>query len=245
MATHAKKPTAIDPLEVPDNAANQRNLSGVLRSWRTLVISLASSVVLLILFASLSEEVFEGEMKTFDTAVRLKVHEYFSPQMTTFMQVMTFFGSIGFLFALFLALTTFWIVAKKYRSAAWLAMAAGGSVILDVSLKLSFHRLRPTPFVGRVPMSYSFPSGHALSSFCFYGVLAGLVCARIRSPILRKLIWSTAALLVLAIGISRIYLGVHYPTDVVAGYVAAATWVSALLLALYSKREVEFWRSNS
>jgi undecaprenyl-diphosphatase len=239
------KTLTIDRIEIPDNVVNESDLRGVLRSWRALAISLASSVVLLILFASLSEEVFEGEMQTFDTAVRLKVHEFFSPQMTTFMQVMTFLGSMGFLFTLFLAITTFWMITKKYRPVAWLAMAAGGSVILDVSLKLIFRRLRPVAFVGLAPGTYSFPSGHSLSSFCFYGVLAGLICIRIQSAAWRVVIWSTSAFLVLAIGISRIYLGVHYPTDVLAGYIAAGTWVSALLLALYSKRELQFRRSES
>lgn len=236
---HGEKQMTIDPLDVPGNAFDEGSLRGVLRSWRALILSLASSVVLLILFAWLSEEVFEGELRRFDMSVRMKVHEFFSPQVTKFMQAMTFLGSIGFLFTLFLVITAYWIIRKKYRPAAWLAMAAGGSVILDVSLKLSFHRARPTPFVGMAPSSYSFPSGHSLSSFCFYGVLAGLLCAHIQSAALRKAIWSAAALLVLAIGISRIYLGVHYPTDVIAGYIAAAAWVSSLLLALYSEREVK------
>jgi undecaprenyl-diphosphatase len=65
------------------------------------------------------------------------------------------------------------------------------------------------------------------------------VCARIQTPALRVAIWIASALLVLAIGISRIYLGVHYPTDVVAGYLAAATWVSVLLFGVYSKRKVK------
>jgi undecaprenyl-diphosphatase len=221
------------------NATADRDLRGLWDSWRSLIISLASSATFLILFAWLSEEVFEGELQRFDMAVRMKVHEFFSPQMTTFMKAMTFMGSIGFLSSLFVLITAIWLLRKKYRPAAWLAIAVGGSVLLDVSLKLSFHRARPIPFVGMVPMTYSFPSGHALSSFCFYGVLAGLLCARIGSPALRTLIWSVSALLVLAIGISRIYLGVHYPTDVMAGYMAAAAWVSSLLLAVYSKRKVK------
>jgi undecaprenyl-diphosphatase len=106
-----------------------------------------------------------------------------------------------------------------------------GSVVLDTSLKLLFHRVRPEPFFGPLPHSYSFPSGHALSSFCFYGILAGLLDTRIRSLAVRISIWIVAALLVLAIGVSRIYLGVHYPTDVIAGYVAAAVWVSTLIYA--------------
>jgi len=245
MAMRGEKQTTVDPVEAPWNAVDESNLRGVLLSWRALLLSLASSVVFLILFAWLSEEVFEGDLRRFDMAVRMKVHEFFSPQMTKFMQTLTFLGSIGFLSSLFIVITAYWIIRKKYRTAVWLAMAAGGSVVLDISLKLSFHRPRPVPFVGMVPMTYSFPSGHSLSSFCFYGVLAGLVCARIQSRAGRAVIWSATALLVLAIGVSRIYLGVHYPTDVIAGYIAAATWVSALLLALYSKREVTLRRSTA
>ena len=229
----------IEKIDVPGNVMDDEDIRGILRSWRPLILSLVSSVIFLVLFAWLSEEVFEGELTRFDTRVRMKVHELFSPQMTKFMQAMTFLGSASFLAALFLAITTVWVIRKKYRPAAWLAMAAGGSVILDVSLKLSFQRPRPVPFVGPTPMSYSFPSGHSLSSFCFYGVLAGLLCSRIQSPVLRKSIWCASALLVLGIGISRIYLGVHYPTDVIAGYIAAGAWVSSLLLALYSSREVK------
>ena len=239
MAMHDEKQTRSGPDEALRNFVDDTSLRGVLRSWRALLVSLASSALFLILFTWLSEEVFEGELQRFDIAVRMKVHEFFSPQMTKFMQTMTFLGSIGFLFTLFTVISVYWIIRKKYRPAAWLAMAAVGSVILDVSLKLSFHRPRPVPFVGMTPQTYSFPSGHSLSSFCVYGVLAGLLCAHVQSAALRKAIWSLCAVLVLAIGISRIYLGVHYPTDVIAGYVAAATWVSALLLALYSKREMK------
>ncbi|HTC64034.1 MAG TPA: phosphatase PAP2 family protein [Candidatus Saccharimonadales bacterium] len=234
-----EKEMMANQVEIAGGIAEDRDLQEVWLASRSLSISLACSVFFLILFAWLSEEVFEGELQRFDLAARIKVHEFFSPQMTKFMQAMTFLGSIAFLSTLFLLITAFWLSRKMYRPAAWLAIAVGGSVFLDVSLKLSFHRARPVPFVGVVPLTYSFPSGHALSSFCFYGVLAGLLCARIQNPVYRALIWSAGALLVLAIGISRIYLGVHYPTDVIAGYAAAAAWVSTLLLAVYSKRKVK------
>jgi len=102
-------------------------------------------------------------------------------------------------------------------------------MLLDLSLKHAFHRTRPTAFFGALPHSYSFPSGHALFSFCFYGVLAGLSAGRTRSQPARILIWTLAAVLVTAIGLSRIYLGVHYPSDVIAGYLAATLWVTALI----------------
>jgi undecaprenyl-diphosphatase len=208
---------------------DDRDLRGIWDAWRSFIVSLVCSIFFLIIFAWLSEEVFEGELQRFDFSVRMKVHEFFSPQLTKFMQAMTFLGSIGFLTALFAVFVAVFLFKGMKRPAVWLTIAAGGSMILDLSLKYSFHRTRPVPFVGVVPPTYSFPSGHALSSFCFYGVLAGLFCARIQSRVIRILVWIAAATLVFAIGLSRIYLGVHYPTDVLAGYIAPAAWVSTLL----------------
>jgi undecaprenyl-diphosphatase len=220
----------------PQQSADDRDLRGVQSALVPLFTSLASSVIFLILFAWISEVVFAGQLQRFDFAVRMKVHSFFNPGVTNFMLAITFLGSIRFLVSLFAILTAVWLAKGMVRPALWLAIAAGGSVILDISLKLSFHRLRPAPFVGAVPLTYSFPSGHALSSFCFYGVLAGLAGARAESRAMRVAIWIAAAALVCAIGLSRIYLGVHYPTDVLAGYIAAAAWVSTLLFASRSRR---------
>ena len=76
-------------------------------------------------------------------------------------------------------------------------------------------------------------------SFCFYGVLAGLLAGRIGSRLGRVLIWTLAALLVAAIGLSRIYLGVHYPSDVIAGYLAAALWVSTLVTLDHMRKKAD------
>jgi undecaprenyl-diphosphatase len=115
------------------------------------------------------------------------------------------------------------------RAMLWMVVTILGALVLDLSLKYAFHRHRPTPFFVSVPRTYSFPSGHSLFSFCFYGVLAGLLTRRLKSRLARVLIWAGAALLVAAIGLSRIYLGVHYPSDVIAGYLAASLWVSTLV----------------
>jgi undecaprenyl-diphosphatase len=104
-----------------------------------------------------------------------------------------------------------------------------GALAMDVVLKHVFHRARPVAYFVPQPRTYSFPSGHALGSFCFYLVLAGLLTARLRDLTARVLIWMVAALLVAAIGFSRVYLGVHWPTDVIAGYAAAAFWVAGLV----------------
>ncbi|MEO6055540.1 MAG: phosphatase PAP2 family protein, partial [Gemmatimonadales bacterium] len=81
-----------------------------------------------------------------------------------------------------------------------------------------------------LPGSYSFPSGHALFAFCFFTTGAALLAPRLPWPALRRLVWIAAAALVLAIGFSRIYLGVHYPSDVLAGYTVGLMWSSVIIV---------------
>jgi len=100
-----------------------------------------------------------------------------------------------------------------------------GAIVLESGLKFFFQRARPEVFFGSLPSSYSFPSGHALLSLCFYAGLAVLLPADWGAP-MRILIWLATALLVLGIGLSRIYLGVHHPTDVIGGYLAALFWTN-------------------
>jgi undecaprenyl-diphosphatase len=118
----------------------------------------------------------------------------------------------------------FWVIGD-HRGALGLAIIMAGATILDNGLKLAFHRVRPEVFFGVLPDTYSFPSGHALFNLCFYGGLAILLASRVRGAGLRIATWSAAALLVLGIGLSRIYLGVHYPTDVLAGFLAGGAWL--------------------
>jgi hypothetical protein len=105
----------------------------------------------------------------------------------------------------------------------------GRSGHIENGLKYGFHRARPEPFYGAAPASYSFPSGHALFSTCFYFVLASAITERIRSRAMRALIRLAAALFVAAIGLSRIYLGFHYPSDILGGYLAAAILLGAIM----------------
>jgi undecaprenyl-diphosphatase len=195
-----------------------------------LIASLAAAVGSLVLFAWLAEEMREGATVSFDNGVRVWVHGFASSSVTELMRFITELGSPGLFAAFAVALAVF--LAKGWkRGAMWLALSMAGATVLSLTLKHVFHRARPVAFFGVVPHSYSFPSGHSLFSFCFYGTLAGLINARVRSLWLRIVVWAAAALLVFVIGLSRIYLGVHYPSDVLAGYLAALMWVSALVIA--------------
>ena len=150
------------------------------------------------------------------------------PPLTRAMIFISFLGGDGLTAAAILSVIAF-LGLHWRRAALWMVVTILGALVLDLSLKYAFHRPRPVPFFVPVPYTYSFPSGHSLFSFCFYGVLAGLLTRRIPSRMARVLIWTLAALLVAAIGLSRIYLGVHYPSDVIAGYLAASLWVSTLV----------------
>jgi undecaprenyl-diphosphatase len=194
-----------------------------------IVISLAVAVLALFLFAWIGSEVLEGDTQHFDQVIRSWVHQYASAGMTRAMTGISLLGYNILILEMLMAFGVFaWLRWK--RAAVWLAVAMAGSLALDTALKYAYHRVRPVAFFGVAPHSYSFPSGHALCSFCFYGVLAGLLSARTKALSWRIVIWAVAAVLVVAIGLSRIYLGVHYPSDVIAGYLAAAVWVGTVIV---------------
>jgi undecaprenyl-diphosphatase len=194
-----------------------------------ILASLGAAVLALFLFAWLGNEMVEGDTRHFDHVVREWVHGYASTGMTRAMNVISLLGYKVLLVELVIALVVF-AKLRWRRAALWLTVAMAGSLVLDLALKYAYHRTRPTAYFGVAPHSYSFPSGHAMCSFCFYGVLAGLLSARTKPLAWRLLIWFAAAALVIAIGLSRIYLGVHYPSDVVAGYLAAAVWVGTIIV---------------
>src|SRR5437588_3112030 len=146
------------------------------------------------------------------------------------MLAFSFLGSVQFVTVVMAVSILLFLRMRWKRAAAWMLLSGLGAAALDVTLKSMFERARPLPFFVPEPHSYSFPSGHALGSFCIYGVLAGLLTARIRNRRIRVLIWVAAGLLGGMIGYSRIYLGVHWPTDVIAGYAAAAVWVGGLVI---------------
>jgi undecaprenyl-diphosphatase len=214
----------------------QNSLTSILSRTKLALGSLLLSALTvavggLIFFGWLTEEMSEGDTRGFDEAVRSSVHQYASPALTSVMQFASFLGSTVFLAIFgFLIFIVFWLL-KRHRAATLFAITMLGASILLFALKNGFRRARPEPFFETVlPVSYSFPSGHSLLSFCFYGVLAAILTARIERRFFQVIIWICAFLLVAAIGFSRIYLGVHYPSDVLAGYTAALIWVVAVAI---------------
>jgi len=193
-----------------------------------LLVALLIAATALFAFGWLAEEMLEGDTQKFDDFVRNAVHRHAAPGLTWFMQGFSFVGSVAVITTLCVLAIAVFLYFRQARTAALLAMTMIGMAVLDITLKLAFHRPRPLAYFGPTPTTYSFPSGHAMGSVCFYGVLAAILAARASGRRAKWCIWTGAVLLIGMIGYSRIYLGVHYPSDVIAGYCAGAVWVGAV-----------------
>jgi undecaprenyl-diphosphatase len=187
------------------------------------------AVAMVFIFAWIADEVAHSATIRFDNSIREYVHQFASPAVTACMRTLSIIGGqVLTALSVLLPILLWWKGAR--RAALWLAVTTIGAVVLDLALKYAFHRQRPIAFFGGSPSTFSFPSGHSLFSFCFYGTLAGLMATRTPSKPMKALIYLLAALLIFGIGLSRIYLGVHYPTDVIAGYLAAGVWVMTIVM---------------
>lgn len=177
----------------------------------------------------LGQEVWRGGTPWFDDRVRMLVHAHASPGMTDLMRGFSGIGEPRVLVTLGV-LAILWLARiRRRRTAMLFGVAVAGAEILDQLAKMVCHRPRPAPFFGlAAPFGYSYPSGHALVSCTFFGTLAAIAARRTNSRARRWLYYSVAAGTTAAIGYSRIYLGVHYPSDVLGGYAAAVVWVLSL-----------------
>lgn len=196
-----------------------------------LFFGMTAAIAALFFFAWLANEMREGDTARFDETVRDYVPAIASPTMTFVMQTASSLGSIPFLtiFGIVVFIVCYYL--KRRRPAIIFAITTVGAALLINILKTLFKRARPEPFFDTIlPASFSFPSGHSLGSLCFYLALAAIITARIENRLAQILIWITAVLLVLLIGISRIYLGVHYPSDVVAGFAVGLIWVVTIAI---------------
>ncbi len=188
------------------------------------------AVAMLALFGLLAEDVVTHESIILDSQANNALHQFANPTLDTLMNTASFLGSAYVLIPLILAVVVALLVAHRKRTAIFLAVAAVGGALLDEVLKTIFQRARPVlPWATKLP-TYSFPSGHSMSSLVCYLALA-LVVWRVFGRRWGTVAFVFASLLVLTIGISRIYLGVHYFSDVIGGYAAGTCWVSGAATA--------------
>lgn len=174
------------------------------------------------LFVKIAEDVVTHESTAFDRAASLFVHRFDTPALDAIMRAFTAIGSFPVVAAVAVAVLAWcWRRGDRRALVALLAVIAADEA-LNLYLKTLFERSRPDLFVEIATLhSYSFPSGHAMAAASIYGMIAA-VAARLAPRWQMPLAVGTFALIVL-IGLSRIYLGVHWVTDVLAGYAAGAT----------------------
>src|SRR6266545_4361620 len=148
----------------------------------SLLLGLTAAIGALIFFGWLADEVLEGETRHFDETTRAAIHQLASPLLTTIMRGLSFLGSTLALSLGTIAVVIQFALRKWGREAKLFAITMIGAGLLNVTLKLAFKRPRPVPFFNlTAPETYSFPSGHSLTSACFFGALAVLVTAQMKS----------------------------------------------------------------
>jgi membrane-associated phospholipid phosphatase len=185
----------------------------------------------LLVFGALAEDVHEQEASALDAIATPLLHSLSSPGLDALMNAITTLGSIPVVVPLVAVALGLLLWRRRRREALFLAVSTAGGAALNESLKLIFHRPRPQLAWAAVQPDYSFPSGHAMESLVIYVALAlivGVIWGR-RAGIVAVVV---AVVLALLIGTSRIYLGYHYLTDVVAGFFAGAAWLLIVLAAL-------------
>lgn len=182
------------------------------------------SVFSFVLFSKITKDVFEQDFSQFDSTIINFVYQFRNPILTKIMLAISFLGGAPFLLFCSLLIILFLIIKKhKHESILFIFTLLLGFAI-NFFIKIWVGRPRPTiqPLVSEA--SYSFPSGHSMNSFVFYALIAFYIFRFTRKKRLAFLISTFSILLIFLIGLSRIYLGVHYPSDVVAGFVAGLWW---------------------
>ncbi|WP_235560952.1 phosphatase PAP2 family protein [Bacillus sp. FJAT-28004] len=168
----------------------------------------------------------------FDQIIISKIQGTESANLTA---IMKFFSMIGSGLVVSILAVIMLVVLAKLQYRRELLFYVGillGSTILNTVLKLIFQRARPTIHRIVEVNGYSFPSGHSMGAFTFYGIIVFLLWKHIPNAHSRMVMIAIGSVMILAIGISRIYLGVHYPSDIVGGYLASGTWL-AISIGLY------------
>lgn len=194
-------------------------------------IGLFICLVILLGLSWLFQEVLEKEAFGFDTTVLLSIHQWSNPVLDRIMLSLTRLGDPEFVIVIVVVTLVLLLWRRQRTEAKIFAIACLGALILNQGLKLFFAKPRPalwTPLI--VEKSFSFPSGHALGSLVLYGFLAYLLA--IQYPKRSRWIYSLTFVLVIAIGISRLYLGVHWFTDIAAGYAVGLLWLVVCITML-------------
>lgn len=198
-----------------------------------LVIGVAIAIAGTLAFAELGEHVRSGGTQAFDVAVLQWLGAHHTKLLTAAAVELTYLGT-GTVVLTIVGVAALFLWHTEHKHSARLLLAAvAGNILLNGALKLVFHRPRPSVFAWQTAaVSSSFPSGHAMSATVCYGTVAYLVARLQKHHWSRVLTLTGAILLILLVCATRLYLGVHYPSDVVAGILVGLAWASFCMATL-------------
>ena len=195
------------------------------------IVLLALFAGALFLFAYVAHEVLWEKEEAIDNRVfNFFATDIISNSLTGFMKAITYFASATFMQIAYACLLIIYFVVKDIKRAFEIAAIGAGGFLINYFMKLSFRRIRPPHPLMEPLQNFSFPSGHATSGFIFYGLLAYVIW---KTDIPKIYKYLAAVLLIafsLLIGVSRVYLRMHYFSDVVAGFCIGFAW---LILTIY------------
>jgi undecaprenyl-diphosphatase len=187
---------------------------------------LVAGVAALVAFGVLAHEVLGENENGFDNVVFNYLREnLITPRLTPLMEGFTFLGSSTFLLPAYLLFIIFYLYKKQKRRSIEIFLIGALGILLNYLMKLFYHRVRPTEPLISPLQSFSFPSGHAMSAFIFYGLLIYLVWNTQLTRIYKVIAAIFLVAIALAVGFSRVYLRVHYPSDVIAGFCLGLAWI--------------------
>ena len=211
------------------------------RYWLRLLLLFAGALLPLWTFAELADEIREGEPFIFDEPVLLFAHEL---AREGFDRGFVLFSELGYAWGVMpadVALVVVLAVRRHAREALFAALALGGSALLNLATKQLFARERPSLWESIAPEStFSFPSGHAMGSMTLAWVCLLLAW---RTPWRWPVVIGMLVFTVI-VGLSRVYLGVHYPSDILAGWTAASVWAVACFFLVF-RHDRHPWESRA
>jgi undecaprenyl-diphosphatase len=195
------------------------------------------SLMAIACFLIVSIIVQSGSFAQLDLRIIASVQGRESDKLTLLMEGLSWIGSTAPVIILSISLAIFLFVILQHRSELVLLIAVvAGSTIINVVLKQLFHRERPDIYRIVDEVGYGFPSGHSAGAMALYGVLTYLLWRHVATKKGRGALLFIGLLLTMGIGLSRIYLGVHYPSDVLGGYLISGAWLG-LCIGMFRMRE--------
>ena len=197
-------------------------------------IELVFAVVFICLFAAIAEGVATRDWLTqLDLQVLHWFEAHRKPPLTSLLMGVSLAHEPACVAVASLLLAA-WLWRRRDRMwAAAAVLASGGGMLLNTAVKLAFHRARPVLEHPLLALhSYSFPSGHTAAATLFYGFVCTLVCKKVEDTRVRRLVCVACAVMVALVGTSRMYLGAHFLSDVLAACAEAAAWLGLVLAAM-------------